>query len=616
MSDYTPSGNPVDGTTGDATEIRNEFALIQTAIATKHDSSDVGSTVQAWSANLDEYAAVNPTAAGLALLDDADASAQRTTLGLGALATVTPGTGVATALAVAVGTNGAPVILGGTLGTPSSGVATNLTGTAAGLTAGNVTTNANLTGHITSSGNAAVLGSFTVAQLSAALSDADISGTNTGDNAANSLYSGLVSNATHTGDVTGATALTIANDAVTYAKMQNVSATDKLLGRSTAGSGDVEEIPCTAAGRALLDDADATAQRATLGLGALATVTPGAGVATALAVAVGSAGAPVVNGGALGTPSSGVATNLTGTAASLTSGITNALKSATTTVNVSSATAPSSGQVLTATSGTAATWQTPSVAAMSLPRSYLAGYGLSNNGTDATNDIDIAVGTCRDSTNAYDITLTAALTKRLDAAWAVGTNQGGLDTGAITNGTYHIWVIRRSDTGVVDVLFSASATAPTMPANYDAKRRIGSILRESAAIVAFKQTGDRFRRAVPVTDVNATSTGTAAVTRTLASVPTGIVLQADVVAYLDNGSTAGRLACLITALDETDTVPTTSLFTLLAGNNAASRISQSTCLLVKTNTSAQIRTRCDSSGGSDLLIINTIGWLDTRGRDD
>jgi hypothetical protein len=38
----------------------------------------------------------------------------------------------------------------------------------------------------------------------------------------------------------------------------------------------------------------------------------GTGVATALAVNVGSSGAPVVNGGALGTPSSGTATNLTG----------------------------------------------------------------------------------------------------------------------------------------------------------------------------------------------------------------------------------------------------------------------------------------------------------------
>ena len=51
-------------------------------------------------------------------------------------------------------------------------------------TAGNaatVTTNANLTGHVTSTGNAAILGSFTVAQLSTALSDATISGNNSGD---------------------------------------------------------------------------------------------------------------------------------------------------------------------------------------------------------------------------------------------------------------------------------------------------------------------------------------------------------------------------------------------------------------------------------------------------
>jgi hypothetical protein len=75
------------------------------------------------------------------------------------------------------------------------------------------------------------------------------------------------------GDATLAStgALTVANDAITYAKMQNVSATDKVLGRSSSGSGDVEEITCTAAGRALIDDADASAQRTTLGLGTLAT---------------------------------------------------------------------------------------------------------------------------------------------------------------------------------------------------------------------------------------------------------------------------------------------------------------------------------------------------------
>jgi hypothetical protein len=63
-----------------------------------------------------------------------------------------------------------------------------------------------------------------------------ITGTNTGDNAANSLYSGLTGNATHTGDATGATALTIASGAVTLAKMANM-ATASLIYRKTGGAG-------------------------------------------------------------------------------------------------------------------------------------------------------------------------------------------------------------------------------------------------------------------------------------------------------------------------------------------------------------------------------------------
>jgi hypothetical protein len=95
------------------------------------------------------------------------------------------------------------------------------------------------------------------------------------------------------GDITvsgGGLTWTIDNSAVSYAKIQDVSATDKLLGRSTAGAGVVEEITCTAAGRALLDDADAAAQRTTLGLAAVASTgaygdlsgTPTLGTAAAL----------------------------------------------------------------------------------------------------------------------------------------------------------------------------------------------------------------------------------------------------------------------------------------------------------------------------------------------
>ena len=54
-----------------------------------------------------------------------------------------------------------PTLVTPALGTPSALVGTNITGTAAGLTAGTVTTNANLTGPITSVGNATSIASQT-----------------------------------------------------------------------------------------------------------------------------------------------------------------------------------------------------------------------------------------------------------------------------------------------------------------------------------------------------------------------------------------------------------------------------------------------------------------------
>jgi len=53
-----------------------------------------------------------------------------------------------------------------------------------------------------------------------------------------------ITNTDLTGDITtsGGVATTIANDAVSYAKMQNISAASKLLGRGDSGSGDPQEI--------------------------------------------------------------------------------------------------------------------------------------------------------------------------------------------------------------------------------------------------------------------------------------------------------------------------------------------------------------------------------------
>lgn len=66
-----------------------------------------------------------------------------------------------------------------------------------------------------------------------------ITGTNSGTNTGDQTI-------TLTGDVTGSGvgsfAATIGNDKVTYAKMQNVSAASKLLGRGDSGSGDPQEL--------------------------------------------------------------------------------------------------------------------------------------------------------------------------------------------------------------------------------------------------------------------------------------------------------------------------------------------------------------------------------------
>ena len=67
----------------------------------------------------------------------------------GVLGELSVGTGVATALGVNVGTAGSVVVNGGALGTPSSGTATNLSGTASGLTAGNIRLLGSSTGYTT-----------------------------------------------------------------------------------------------------------------------------------------------------------------------------------------------------------------------------------------------------------------------------------------------------------------------------------------------------------------------------------------------------------------------------------------------------------------------------------
>lgn len=79
-------------------------------------------------------------------------------------------------------------------------------------------------------------------QIASTISDFDTEVSNNSSVVANT---NKVTNATHTGDVTGSDALTIANDAVTYAKMQNVVNDERILGRVSGADGIVEELTAT-----------------------------------------------------------------------------------------------------------------------------------------------------------------------------------------------------------------------------------------------------------------------------------------------------------------------------------------------------------------------------------
>lgn len=107
------------------------------------------------------------------------------------------------------------------------------------------------------------------------------------------------------------------------------------------------------------------------------------------------------------------------------------------------------------------------------------GCNISNNSVNPNTQVDITIGQYWDSTYMSKITLSTALTKRLDASWAAGNAQGGLDTGSPANSTdYYIFIISKAD-NTPDVLFSASSSIPLMPSGYIFKKLIGIFRTDS-----------------------------------------------------------------------------------------------------------------------------------------
>jgi|GEM_PF-1787053 len=240
--------------------------------------------------------------------------------------------------------------------------------------------------------------------------------------------------------------------------------------------------------------------------------------------------------------------------------------------------------------------------------------GLNISPSDAS--FAVSRGVASDSTNSTFLKLASDITKTT-GAWAVGNGNGGLDTGAIAANTwYHVYLIARLDTGVVDVAFSISASAPSLPANYTIYRHIG-FLRSNASsqFIGYIQDGDDVLWMVPVNDVTAYSPGTGAVIRTL-SVPSGKRVKAllAVGGFGVSGDT-GPNVVYISDLSLSDQPPEqTSAVSLQIYAAGASTVAAIGPVTVMTNTSAQVRSRVQGSTANSGIIINTLGWNYTRGR--
>lgn len=216
------------------------------------------------------------------------------------------GTNVATALAVNVGSAGAFVVNGGALGTPSSGTLTNATGLP--IVAGTTGTLSVARGGT---------GLTTISALSIWVANTLDTVTEVTPGAGQSIRVNGAGNAweAFTPSASVPTTITVANEATD---------TSCFIGFFTAATGDLgpntnanltfnSSTGVLTAAQTIVGSVSGNAGTASaVAVGGITGL--GTGVATALAINVGSAGAFVTFNGALGTPSSGTVTNLTGTA--------------------------------------------------------------------------------------------------------------------------------------------------------------------------------------------------------------------------------------------------------------------------------------------------------------
>jgi hypothetical protein len=182
-----------------------------------------------------------------------------------------------------------------------------------------------------------------------------------------------------------------------------------------------------------------------------------------------------------------------------------------------------------------------------------------------------------------------------------------MDDGAapVANTVYYVFLIRKDSDGSIDALFSLSATAPTMPAGYTYKRMIRRQVTDAAAnIIPTTQSGDYVLFKKFISD---RATSAIASTNRTAYVVSG---PPNMISLLELNVITSAGAGYFWMGDENyiDTAASSSYRNVI-GTTTHEFIGKQILL----NATSQIYGRGDTT---NLQVgINTLGWIDDRGRD-
>lgn len=237
-------------------------------------------------------------------------------------------------------------------------------------------------------------------------------------------------------------------------------------------------------------------------------------------------------------------------------------------------------------------------------QNFVRGLTLSNNGADANNDIDIATGQARG--NSVTVTNSATLTKRLDASWAEGANQGGLDTGSKANSTtYHVHAIRKDADGTFDALFSTSVGSPTMPSGWTRVQRLGAVLTDgSGNIRAFIQSGNEFWLNTEGGVTNYVASGARSKAALSITVPSGIRVRAILAVYIHASAVDATANASVYDGANTSIRVRLRLYGSASVNGGEWEVRQ------YSDTSSNIQFSLSSVHASTQSSLSTLGWED------